>query len=71
MTDNQGAIVRWLSRPGTYVSRPQKVEHLETHISHVFLAGNDVYKLKKPVKFEFLDFSTLDAASAPVEMSCV
>ena len=61
MADNQGAIVQWLSRPDTYMSRPQKVEHLETHISHVFLAGNDVYKLKKPVKFDFLDFSTLDA----------
>lgn len=61
MADNQGAIVQWLSRSDKYMSRPQKVEHLETHISHVFLAGNDVYKLKKPVKFDFLDFSTLDA----------
>lgn len=43
------------------MGRPPMVEHLETHISHVFLAGNDVYKLKKPVKFDFLDFSTLDA----------
>lgn len=32
--------------------------HLETHISHVFLAGEFAYKLKKPVDFGFLDFTT-------------
>jgi aminoglycoside phosphotransferase family enzyme/predicted kinase len=37
------------------------VEHVETHISHVFLAGSYAYKLKKPVKFDFLDFSTVQA----------
>ena len=32
--------------------------HLETHISHIFLAGDYAYKLKKPVDFGFLDFTT-------------
>lgn len=32
---------------------------LQTHISVVFLAGAEVYKLKKPVRFSFLDYSTL------------
>ncbi len=32
----------------------------QTHISWVFLAGDDVYKVKKPVDFGFLDFSTRD-----------
>lgn len=36
----------------------QTVERLETHVSWVFLVGDDAYKLKKPVKFPFLDFST-------------
>ncbi|MGP0092402.1 MAG: hypothetical protein ACLPKB_20950 [Xanthobacteraceae bacterium] len=31
----------------------------ETHMSFVFLAGDTVYKLKKPVRFPYLDFSTL------------
>jgi aminoglycoside phosphotransferase family enzyme len=31
----------------------------ETHMSQVFLAGNRAYKLKKPVRFPYLDFSTL------------
>lgn len=37
-----------------------RVEHIETHISHLFLTGNYAYKLKKPVRFDFLDFSTLE-----------
>jgi uncharacterized protein len=41
--------------------RPPVAEVLsrETHMSHVFLAGDRVYKLKKPVRFPYLDFSTL------------
>ncbi len=35
------------------------VEHVETHISHVFLTGAHAYKIKKPVDLGFLDFSTL------------
>lgn len=34
-------------------------ERRETHISHVFLTRERAYKLKKPVKLEFLDFSTV------------
>lgn len=33
----------------------------ETHISWILIAGNDAYKFKKAVHFDFLDFSTLDA----------
>jgi aminoglycoside phosphotransferase family enzyme/predicted kinase len=53
------AIVRWLTRPASYRHSPDRVEHVETHISDVFLAGPFVYKLKKPVRYEFLDFSTV------------
>lgn len=53
-------LVAWLANPTTYEPRPASVEHRETHISHVFLAGDRVYKLKKPVRFEFLDYSTLE-----------
>jgi aminoglycoside phosphotransferase family enzyme/predicted kinase len=34
------------------------VNVIETHISYVFLTDRNAYKLKKPVKFDFLDFST-------------
>ncbi len=40
---------------------PEAHEHVETHISHVFLSPGEVFKVKKPVDFGFLDFRTLDA----------
>ena len=45
--------------PGFYPKRPSKVAHKETHISHVFLTDDLVYKVKKAVRFSFLDYSTL------------
>lgn len=53
------ALVAWLSRPQSYPHAPPSVEVVETHISQVFLAGPLVYKLKKPVRYDFLDFSTV------------
>jgi aminoglycoside phosphotransferase family enzyme len=49
----------FLRRPGAYAHAPSDVSVRETHMSWVFLAGERVYKLKKPVRFPFLDFSTL------------
>lgn len=43
-----------------YPHRPDAVQLVQTHISYVFLAGDEVYKVKKPVRFAFLDFSTLE-----------
>lgn len=53
-------IVEQMTRPDFYPHRPQKVEVVQTHISYVFIAGDYVYKVKKPVNFGFLDFTTLD-----------
>ena len=49
----------FLHRPASYPERPAAVEVRETHMSWVFLTGRHVYKLKKPVRFPYLDFSTL------------
>jgi uncharacterized protein len=54
-------LTAWLLQPETYSHGPARVEHVETHISHVFLTGELVYKLKKPVRYDFLDFTTLAA----------
>ena len=40
---------------------------IETHISWVILAGEFVYKLRKPVDFGFLDFSTVEQRRADCE----
>ncbi|MBI4220541.1 MAG: AAA family ATPase [Chloroflexi bacterium] len=55
------ALVEALSQKEAYphpVEGPVRV--IETHVSHLFLTGNFVYKLKKPVDLGFLDFTTLD-----------
>jgi aminoglycoside phosphotransferase family enzyme/predicted kinase len=48
-----------MSQPSSYSHQPEEVKHIQTHISHVFIASPYVYKLKKPVDFGFLDYSSL------------
>jgi len=49
-----------LLNPGIYPDHPKEVKFIETHISLLFLTGNYVYKVKKPVDFGFLDFTSLE-----------
>ncbi len=53
------AKVAFLSRGDAYQPSVSEVHRRETHMSEVFLAGDKAYKLKKPVRFPYLDFSTL------------
>jgi uncharacterized protein len=53
------AKVAFLGKPDTYPHPARDLERKETHMSWVFLAGDKVYKLKKPVRFPYLDYSTL------------
>ena len=52
-------LIRALLRPSAYPHPVERVQLLQTHISYVLLAGDHVYKIKKPLDFGFLDFSTL------------
>ncbi len=52
-------LIAAMTRPDFYPERPAAVELRQTHISYVLLAGEFVYKVKKPVRFPFLDASTL------------
>jgi uncharacterized protein len=52
-------LIRALLRPSAYTHPVRKVELVQTHISYVLLAGDYVYKIKKPVNFGFVDYSTL------------
>ncbi len=60
-TDKPGlkAKVAFLSQPDAYPGAVDEVILRETHMSRVFLAGERVYKLKKPIRSDFLDFSTI------------
>lgn len=51
--------IEFLMRRDAYQPPAPEVTRQETHMSQVFLAGDRVYKLKKPVRFLYLDFSTL------------
>ncbi len=59
MDAHESRIVAFLSDPKSYPHPAGAVQKRQTHVSHVFLAGEFAYKLKKPVKFPFLDASTL------------
>ena len=52
--------LRGLLSPEAYPHPCAGVELVETHISWVLLTGKYAYKLKKPVRFSFVDFSTLE-----------
>jgi aminoglycoside phosphotransferase family enzyme len=56
--------VEFLSSSVAYPDRPARVEMRETHMSWVFLTDGQAYKLKKPVVYPYLDFSTLEAREA-------
>lgn len=55
-------VIQQMMQPGFY-PHPVKapIRLIQTHVSYVFLTGDYAYKLKKPVNFGFLDFSTLAA----------
>ncbi len=56
----QAEIFRAMERPDFYPHPVTAIRQRETHISKVFLTGTYVYKIKKPVNLEFLDFTTLE-----------
>lgn len=53
------AKLRFLQAPSSYPGIGAPPSWLETHMSWLFFAGDRVLKLKKPVRYPFLDFSTL------------
>ena len=54
----EGTLPGALLRPDAWPGSKGPVELVETHISWVFLVGDLAYKVKKPVRLDFLDFST-------------
>ncbi len=53
-------LIQALLDPKVYPHPPRKVELIQTQMSFVFLAGDYVYKVKKPVDLGFLDYTTLE-----------
>jgi aminoglycoside phosphotransferase family enzyme/predicted kinase len=58
--DHQEKIFKFMETSDFYPHPVSKIEQRETHISKVFLTGTYVYKIKKSVNLEFLDYTTLE-----------
>lgn len=59
-SNHQAAVMSALSNPEFYPHHVSTIRVEETHISRVFLTGDFVYKIKRPVDFGFLDYTTLE-----------
>jgi uncharacterized protein len=57
--DDQRETIAFLSRPASYGLSGAQVDRIDTHASHIFLAGDYAYKLKRAVRLAYLDFSTV------------
>ncbi|HBG07322.1 MAG: kinase [Geobacteraceae bacterium GWC2_58_44] len=53
-------LIKSLLKAAAYPEPTAKVRLIETHVSYIFISDHYVYKVKKPVDFGFLNFSTLD-----------
>lgn len=63
--NQQAASIAFLSDPATHGGSP--VQRLSTHAAHIFLAGDQAFKLKRAITLSFLDFSTPEKRRAMLE----
>ena len=61
---DQTEIFAFLADPATHGLEEDEVDRIDTHSASIFLAGPWVYKVKQAVRFDFLDFSTLERRRA-------
>ncbi|HSG65450.1 MAG TPA: AAA family ATPase [Gammaproteobacteria bacterium] len=59
--DASDALIEALLNPALFGAEVEKIRLVETHISWVLLTGRHAYKIKKPIRLPFLDFTTLPA----------
>ncbi len=64
--EDQSETIDFLSRPASYTFTGP-VERIDTHAAIVFLAGSYAYKLKRAVRYPYLDFSTVEKRRAACE----
>ena len=64
VADEQAEVAGFLADPASYPARPDSVEKLETHGAMVFLAGEEAWKIKRAVRFPYMDLSTLEKRRA-------
>ena len=65
ITEDQGEVVTFLASASTHGGAP--VDRIDTHASIIFLAAARAWKLKRAVRYDYLDFSTTDRRKAMCE----
>src|SRR6202167_6693923 len=65
--ESQDEVLAFLGRSATYGDLGKAVRRIDTHSASVFLAGERVLKVKRAVRFPFLDYSTLPKRKAACE----
>jgi aminoglycoside phosphotransferase family enzyme/predicted kinase len=63
----QQDVIDFLSRPETYGPDAGAIERIDTHGAIVFLVGRRAYKLKRAVRFPYMDYSTVERRRAMCE----
>jgi aminoglycoside phosphotransferase family enzyme/predicted kinase len=58
--EGQREVYAFLADPRSHACGAEPVRRIDTHVAVVFLAGADAYKIKRAVRYPFLDFSTLE-----------
>ena len=54
------SVLKSLLKPDAYPEPTTRVDMVQTHVSWIFLTDSHAYKIKKPVDFGFLNFTTID-----------
>jgi aminoglycoside phosphotransferase family enzyme/predicted kinase len=62
--NDQAKVIDFLSDPSSYPGELERIDRFETHGALVFLAGEEAWKIKRAVRFPYMDFSTLDKRRA-------
>ena len=63
----QCEVLAFLRQPAAWPGSPHCVEVIETHGALIFMAGDEVLKVKRAVRLPYLDFSTLEARKRYLE----
>ena len=64
MADERDELLEFLGRGEAYGRPGEPVEQVTTHAAWIFLIGDRAFKMKRPVRYSFLDFSTLERRRA-------
>jgi uncharacterized protein len=62
--EEQRDTIAFLGDPASFDPPPPRVERIDTHGAHIFLGPTDVFKIKRAVRYPYMDFSTVEKRHA-------